>query len=356
MPDIRQTQRPSSDHATDGSANEGRADSTDNASQAQSPAKGPKPSLLKRISNLFTPTPGTHDALSGPLPAWRAFHPTHVGLHLTQDPHPETNANHRKLPEEHRADHEAAQKMTLAQRQHLLQPPRELRGPIPRNRAGEDGYVAARSMTEHISEFRLSIDLNFLAPVERDVLHAMRRTRPSSHFRPLMNPTEEILLVHESDYEVVRQIQDWIRPLPAKEKCTLAADLYDFLKEEKRYMLKLLLFHPTICVTTKARGQRLGMEEAEGPEDRTQNFVSFAQNVTSLNSGGSAGGRMSHETSTQVNTTFSSVSTSDFHTDTTNRHALVSNEQRLSNLLLKRYRSYVVAAVARTARKAPAPT
>lgn len=306
MPVTRQSQRPSSDQATAGSASEEPADSVDNTTQPQSQANVPKHSLLKRVSTFFTPKSATHNAISEPLPAWRAFHPTHVGLHLTQDPHPETNANHRKLPEEHRAAHKAAQQMVQAQQQHLLQPARQLRGPVPRNRVEEDGYVEGRSMAEQISRFRQSMDIDFLAPVERDVLHAMRRTRPSSHFRPLMNPAEEILLVHESDYELVRQVQGWIRPLPAKEKSTLAADLYDFLKEEKRYMLKLLLFHPTIRVTTKSRGQGLGMEEGEGPEDRPQNVVSFAQSAGSLNSGKEDGGKKSNKISTLVRKTFSS--------------------------------------------------
>ncbi|KAK4505563.1 hypothetical protein PRZ48_003526 [Zasmidium cellare] len=293
-------QRPASDEATDGSARESPTDATANASGSKSQVIRHKPSLFGRLANISSRPKKNHaNNKTASKRTWKAFHPTNVGLHLTQDPHPETNDTHRKLPEEHRAAHKEAKKMALLHQNQLTSPTRELHGPVPRNRLDSHGQMSPDAI-QHIGEFRLHMDLNLLAPVSRDVLHLMRRTRRSSHFRPLLNPSEEILLVHQDDMVVIRQIQDMVRPLPEKEKYDLAGELHQLLGAEKNYALKLLLFSPGIRVTCNARGQGLGMEEAEGPGEGKKGAVGFAEGVAGPSSGQRAGGRRSEDTATQA--------------------------------------------------------
>lgn len=297
----QQKQDPSSAHPSDGWARATSTDRSDNAPRSQSKRPRLKPSPFKRFSALFKPKEKVDISKPSPAHNWKAFHPTNVGLHLTQDPNPETNANHRLLPEEHRAAAEEAIKMAAALQEQHLQPPREFHGPVPRNRVNSKSHPSL-NIDRHVSEVRLLLDLAALSPLERDVLHKIRRTRRSSHFHPLMAPTEEVLLVHHDDTATIRSVQDMVRGLPEKEKQLLAQDLSRFLPAEKNYMLKLLLYHPAMRVTTNSRGQGLGMEAVEEPK-QWRNLRSENMNKQSMESGSRHTGDVRFHDTAKINRT-----------------------------------------------------
>ncbi|CAK4031156.1 Hypothetical predicted protein [Lecanosticta acicola] len=118
--------------------------------------------------------------------------------------------------------------------------------------------------------------LTFLTPMERDVLHNVRRVRRSSFFRPLLDPGNPILLVHEQDISSLERVQLLTRPVGEAERHHIFRSLQPFLKPEQLYPLRMLLFDGA-AVQIRSNTQGSGVESPElvqRPE--TMDFFDYA--------------------------------------------------------------------------------
>lgn len=186
---------------------------------------------------------------------WKAFHPNNVALHLSQDPQPEHNATHRLLPEEHRASLQPPPQVSPPKLPH------ELRGPVPRRHNNRDPNHR-QSSTDKLERFKADMALTFLSELERKILHSMRRIRRSSFFRPLLDPTRPVLLVHPDDIAPLQVVRSSLQSLPSEdEKLAVPRSLGPFLAAEQVYVLRLLLSHPELQLRSNTLGT--GVESPE---------------------------------------------------------------------------------------------
>lgn len=213
----------------------------------------PQTPLHKRLLRKFQDS-SLRKKTNASVVNWKAFHSNNVALHLSQDPQPEHNATHRLLPEEHRASLQNP----------LPVPPKsphELRGPVPRRHNTRDPNHR-QSSTDRLERFKADMALTFLSELERKILHSMRRIRRSSFFRPLLDPTRPVLLVHPDDIAPLQVVRDSIQNFSSEEeKFALPRSLGPFLAPEQSYVLKLLLSNPELQIRSNTHGT--GVESPE---------------------------------------------------------------------------------------------
>lgn len=161
--------------------------------------------------------------------------------------------------------------LRIKSQEQLIATHRIFRGPVPRQPAPG---VDPRTADEDAVALRGTLELAFLAPCEKKVLFLLRRSQRVSRFRPLLEPQNELLLVNTLDYDNILAAQTLVRELPDDERQLMWSNLHGQLLAHQSYILRLVLFHPEIRITTHTRGS--GVESPE-PFDRPETTQFFNQ-------------------------------------------------------------------------------
>lgn len=142
--------------------------------------------------------------------------------------------------------------LRIKSQEQLIATHRIFRGPVPRQPAPG---VDPRTADEDAVALRGTLELAFLAPCEKKVLFLLRRSQRVSRFRPLLEPQNELLLVNTLDYDNILAAQTLVRELPDDERQLMWSNLHGQLLAHQSYILRLVLFHPEIRITTHTRGR-----------------------------------------------------------------------------------------------------
>ncbi|KAM3422967.1 hypothetical protein BST61_g446 [Cercospora zeina] len=203
--------------------------------------------LSKKSKNV---TPDTR------LPAVTAFQ----GHYLTPASQLQHNSIHRQLPEEHVAAwheaEEARRRTSSGQSSNSSQ--RQFRGPVPR-----------QPQLPEIERLSRTLDTAFLSPLEAEIYKIMRIIGRCATFTPFTSSRSEdrrqqIMLVHPSNVEPLRHVQDLAATSSDMEKHAIWHSLRDLLIPHLLNTLKVLLFNPDIHITSSSQSGKGYSPELKG--------------------------------------------------------------------------------------------